>query len=388
MTTTIELLQTQKNPTEKLGLYIHIPFCKKKCRYCDFFSIPVNNGVPDEYIHALLAELGDLPYKHTLKSIYIGGGTPSLLNIKQIEKIARHVNKLFKSDKPEFSIEVNPDDITEDWVKELKGVSINRISIGVQSFFDTELQYLGRRHDASKAKLACEIIAKHFDNWSLDLIFGIPVSTAKKWEENLSIALNLSPSHISTYNLTYEPGTPLYKNNLKEKNDDDTCLELYKIAEKYLVEKGFEHYEISNFAKQGYKCIHNLIYWHNETYIGIGAGAFSYVGNLRCMNIPNIKEYLKFPGKKFEEDYLTKNEVKVETLIQYFRLSDGIDEKTYFERFHSTLENDFGPALYKLTNRGLLEYNKGVYKPTNQGFYLNNEIGIELLLCIDKDNKL
>ncbi|HOV33043.1 MAG TPA: radical SAM protein, partial [Candidatus Hydrogenedens sp.] len=140
MTTTIELLQTQKNPTEKLGLYIHIPFCKKKCRYCDFFSIPVNNGVPDEYIHALLAELGDLPYKHTLKSIYIGGGTPSLLNIKQIEKIARHVNKLFKSDKPEFSIEVNPDDITEDWVKELKGVSINRISIGVQSFFDTELQ--------------------------------------------------------------------------------------------------------------------------------------------------------------------------------------------------------------------------------------------------------
>ncbi len=381
MTTSIKLIR--ENCPQEIGIYIHIPFCRKKCEYCDFLSFPIDSNIPDDYIDALVKELGTEPYPIKLKSIYLGGGTPSLLTLEQINKIIKHVKKLFITNFPEITIEVNPDDITETWVREIKNIGINRVSIGVQSFNDRDLSYLGRRHNAEKAKKSCEIISTYFNNWSLDLIFGIPFQDEKIWKENLKIAVKLTPSHISTYNLTFEKGTPLYENKLKDKPDDDFCLDLYKYTEIYLNEFDFEHYEISNFAKKRYKCIHNLIYWHNEHYLGIGAGAFSFLGNIRCSNFNSVEQYIKFPGEKEEKEILTENEIKVETLIQYFRLSEGIREETYRNRFSTSINNDFSPALEKLIKRGLLEYNKGIFKPTPQGFYLNNEIGIELLNCIE-----
>jgi len=378
MLNTSDLLIHCKEQT--FSLYIHIPFCQKKCIYCDFLSIPVSGNVPDEYMQSLMDEFGHIPYPHSLKSIYFGGGTPSLLRLDQIDKIISLVNKLFIINNPEISIEINPDDISEDWIKSIKDIGINRVSIGIQSFLDKELMYLGRRHDAKKAKIACEIVSENFRNWSLDLIYGIPNSTYREWEETIKIAVLYEPSHISTYNLTYEEGTPLFENKLHEKVDDDVCLELYKIAENMLCGYGYEHYEISNFAKPDFKCIHNLTYWHNEPYIGLGAGAFSYINNLRCANYRDISKYIEFPGIKEEVDSLTEREIKIETLIQYFRLSEGIHEETYYQRFNTSLSNDFGSALGRLVSQKLLEYDSGIYRPTKEGFYLNNKIGIELLL--------
>ena len=380
MTTSIELLRN--NPTEEIGIYIHIPFCKKKCEYCDFLSVPINGVIQDNYIVSLINELGNNPFQNPVKSIYLGGGTPSLLKLNQINTIITHVNKLFKLISPEITIEVNPDDISETWIKEIKDIGVNRVSIGIQTFFDDELEYLGRRHNAKRAIDACKIISNYFDNWSLDLIFGIPFQTKERWKENLRTAVELSPSHISTYNLTFEKGTPLYEKKLKDKPDDDFCLDLYKYAEIYLNSNGYEQYEISNFAKKNYQCIHNLIYWHNEYYLGIGTGAFSFLGNLRCANISTIDEYIKYPGKKEEMDYLSDNEIKLETLIQHFRLSEGIHKKSYFNRFSTHIEADFGSALNNLIEKGFLEYNQGIYKPTAKGFYLNNEIGRQLIDCI------
>ncbi|MGC8844938.1 MAG: radical SAM family heme chaperone HemW, partial [Candidatus Hydrogenedens sp.] len=345
---------------------------------------PINGNVHDNYILSLLNEMGNNPFQITVKSIYIGGGTPSLLKVQQIATIITHVNKLFKFISPEITIEVNPDDINEIWIKKLKDLGINRISIGIQSFFDEELKYLGRRHNAKKAIDACKIISTYFDNWSLDLIFGIPFQTMDKWKESLKIAVDLNPKHISTYNLTFEEGTSLYKKEIKNKPDDDFCLDLYKYAEMYLKSNGYEHYEISNFAKKDYQCIHNLIYWHNEYYLGVGTGAFSFIDNLRCSNSPSIEEYIKYPGKKEEMEYLTDKEIKLETLIQYFRLSEGIHEKTYFNRFSTYIDKDFGIALNNLIENGFLEYNHGRYKPTPRGFYLNNEIGRRLLDCMSR----
>lgn len=381
MITTKELIK-QHNLND-IGIYIHIPFCRKKCEYCDFLSVPINDNIPEEYIDALTKELRDEFNRIKIKSIYFGGGTPSLLKISQIDKIISYVNKLFILDNPEITIEINPDDISETWAKNIQRLGINRVSIGIQSFNDGELQYLGRRHNAKKAMNACEIIAKHFNNWNLDLIFGIPFQSEKTWVENLKKAIQFNPKHISTYNLTFEEGTPLLKNKLKDRPDDDFCLYLYKLTIQYLNEKKYKHYEISNFAKNQYKCVHNLIYWKNEHYLGIGAGAFSFIRNIRCSNLSNIQEYIKLPGVKEEENYLTDKEIKVETLIQYFRLDEGISEKMYFARFSSELSADFGPALKKLIQRRLLEYNRGIYKPTPEGFYLNNEIGRELLTCIE-----
>ncbi len=382
MITSIELLQ--KYQPEEIGVYIHIPFCKIKCEYCDFFSITINNDTIDTYISALINELGNFFYhKIKIKSIYIGGGTPSLLKPTQIDRIIAHVYKSFGLSNPEITIEVNPDDISEIWIKEIKSIGINRVSIGVQSFSDKDLRYLGRRHDARKAMKACQIISDYFNNWSLDLIFGIPFQTQKIWEENLRTAVNLNPYHISTYNLTFEKGTPLYKNKLNEMADDDLCLELYKYAEIYLNSNAYKHYEISNFSKPGFECVHNLIYWNNKYYLGIGTGAFSFLGNIRCANYFDVEKYIEFPGIKDERDYLSNKEVKLETLVQYFRLTEGIDENIYFQRFSSSIIEDFGPALTNLIKKGLLEYNQGRFKPTPQGFYLNNEIGRELLNCME-----
>lgn len=363
-----------------VGIYIHIPFCVKKCLYCDFFSVPVDNKVPQEYINAIKTELGERKYMIFVKSIYFGGGCPSLLSYNQIKDLLQTLNDTFQiSNKVEVTLEINPEDVNYEWLKYIKEIGINRVSVGVQSFVDKELEYLGRRHNSSRAKLVCEWVNEIFDNWGMDLIYGVKGATVENWIETLKTALSYNPPHISTYCLTIEEDAPLWKLEKRHEIDEDQNLKLYKLTHKILTSEGYIHYEISNFSKKRKKCIHNLIYWKNEAYIGLGAGAYSFIPPLRCANPKNIDKYVDMPGVKSEVDYLDIDIIKKETLIQHFRLKSGISENYYLKRFGSSIWKDFGNQLERLRKRKLLSYNKGHIFPTMKGFYLNNEIGLELL---------
>lgn len=370
--------------TKEVGIYIHIPFCRTKCPYCDFVRQPISSDIPRTFFEALKTEILSLSGSYRVKSIYFGGGTPSLMTSDQIAfllgVLARHfgVEVLPSSEASrlpvEITMEVNPDDVTASRVSDWKELGINRLSIGVQSFSDEVLKYLGRRHDAQIAVRACEIVAKSYRNWSMDLIYGaLPVET---WESTLSMCKIFDPPHVSTYGLTYEQGTP-FEAKQSEKIDDDVSLNLYRQARQELC--SYVHYEISNFAKTGFEARHNLIYWTNEEYAGFGPGAYSFLGNVRSRNTADLDEYINFPGKKSEKLLLSNYEVELETLIQYFRLARGLDKSYYERRFGHPVTVCFGEKLQVLFQRGLLVEDEHTIRPTASGFELNNEIGLVLV---------
>ncbi|MCX8064806.1 MAG: radical SAM family heme chaperone HemW [Candidatus Hydrogenedentes bacterium] len=377
---TSDLLSSKLLKNTPIGLYVHIPFCKKKCGYCDFFSIPITGSVPKEYIEAVKSELGENEYGIPVKSIYFGGGSPSLLKPTQIEHILDSIKYSFSlCGEIEVTVEINPEDVNFEWLSDIKKLGVNRISVGVQSFSDRELEYLGRRHNSSKAKLICEWVGKIFDNWSLDLIYGVRGGTIDDWNENLRTALRFNPPHISTYCLTIEETTPLWRVEGAHEVDEELNLKLYKLTHKVLTFEGYSHYEISNFSKRNKKCRHNLIYWRNEPYIGLGAGAYSFVPPYRCGNPKELDAYISAPGKKSEIDSLNIDIIKKETLLQHFRLKSGISERYYYDRFGSSIWEDFGEKLNKLRKNKLVSVRNGTIFPTMRGFYLNNEIGLEIL---------
>lgn len=379
MLSTIDLLSRYSEGIP-IGVYIHIPFCIRKCKYCDFFSVPINKKVPDEYIKAVKYELRGGKYGIKVKSIYIGGGSPSLLAPEQVRELLGVLRYSFDFQETiEVSIEINPEDIDYEWLKKIREVGVNRISVGVQSFHDEELEYLGRRHDSSKAKLVCEWISNIFDNWSLDLIYGLRGADVKKWVKNLEMAIQYGPPHISTYCLTIEEGTSLWEVERTHEIDEDMNLQLYKTTHRFMCRVGYRHYEISNFSKPKMMCRHNLIYWKNEPYIGLGAGAYSFIPPHRCGNPENLERYMEEPGTKSEVDTLDTDIIKKETLIQHFRLKSGISEKYYYERFRTSIWEDFGREIRKLYEKKLINLKNGVIHPTLKGFYLNNEIGLEIL---------
>jgi oxygen-independent coproporphyrinogen-3 oxidase len=264
--------------------------------------------------------------------------------------------------------------VTRERVQVWKGVGVNRLSLGVQSFDDGVLKFLGRCHDAGKAREACEILASEMENWGLDLIFG--ASDMKLWEESLALALGFSPTHVSAYGLTYEENTPFWQQR-EDAIDDDIALEQYRLAHEVLGD--YEHYEVSNFAQAGRESAHNQLYWRNEGYLGFGPGAVSYMGDTRISNARSISGYEREPMSGRMYDELTQHEVKVETLIQHFRTRAGIGEGYYEERFGESITVDFEAALRELVERGLLTCENGVYAPTLTGYELNNEIGLRLV---------
>ncbi len=395
--------------SKSLGTYIHIPYCRTLCPYCDFVRTPVDGAVPETYAAALLHEIGRFHWPGKAGSLFLGGGTPSLLTPAQLEHI---FNTLRPNLEPhaEVTLEANPDDVTKDLAQTWRDVGVNRVSLGVQSFDDDVLRYLGRRHNAAKAHVACEIVARVFENWSMDLIFG--AHPVEPWAESLRQCVDLAPPHVSAYALTYEPGTP-FGGRQQEGIDDDLSLRMYLQAEELL--SGYDHYEISNWARPGSQCRHNLVYWRNESYAGFGAGAYSFIdrkqtsnltrhceervpacpaiaaqqrrrkrrGNLvlpsRARNHTGVRRYLECPGDKTESLVLSDAEVRVETLIQHFRLRAGLPKDHYRSRFGSTVRDDFAKPLDALFARGLLEETSDAIRPTRQGFYLNNEIGLELV---------
>lgn len=358
-----------------IGVYIHIPFCRTRCPYCDFVSNPIGGTVPEDFVDALCAELSAFDGPAKAQSVFIGGGTPSLLDAAALERVLSSVHKRFRFSDAEVTLEANPDDVTEELADAWRALGINRVSLGVQSFDDGVLRHLGRRHDAAGARAACQCVAERFANWGMDLIFGAPHSAAA-WEATLDTCTAFAPRHASVYGLTYESETPFGARG-GEAIDDSEWVALYRSAEETLV--AFRHYEISNYAQPGFECRHNLIYWSNGEYAGFGPGAYSFLDGVRARNAAGLDAYLRQPGLKAEALRLSDREIRIETVMQRLRLADGLNKANYERRFNNAVRHDFASALDALLERGLIAEDHVSIRPTPAGFLWNNEIGLALI---------
>lgn len=331
------------------GIYVHVPFCKKKCFYCDFYSIGLSEKKED-FINNIIKELElrkSLIVNEVVETIYFGGGTPSLLSADQIDRILKKIDSLFPiSGDPEITLEANPDDITKDLLEGYKQIGVNRLSIGIQSFIDEELTFLGRRHNVESAVNSVKLARlAGFNNISIDLIYGLPNSTIKSWDYSLKQAFSLGVEHLSCYHLTYEQGTPLYRKLEKKQlaEIDDTLSEnQFLLLRKRACENEFIHYEISNLAKDGFFSRHNTSYWKGICYLGVGPAAHSYNGSFRQWNPKSYKTWVtgleaKVPSIQGEE--LNINTKFNEKLLTNLRTIWGVDLGELRNEFGDTLVN-------------------------------------------------
>ena len=356
--------------------YIHIPFCIRKCKYCSFVSgEDIKNK--EQYLDALLTEISGKYKDEKLKTIYIGGGTPSLLEPCDIKNIL----SCFKYTKEtEITLEANPETVTESKIKEFKNLGINRISIGVQTFNDKLLQLIGRKHTKENILNSIEHIkSAGFTNYSLDLIYGLPLQTVDMFIEDIKEALKTEPKHISSYGLKIEEGSFFYNNKPKSLPDDEEQAKMYLKLCEILKDNGFNHYEISNFAKNGFESRHNQVYWHNKEYYGFGLNASGYENNIRYRNKSNLKEYLQNPLIPEEQNVLTEQETRENEIFLALRLAEGLDIKEFNNKYKTDFLNDYGDIIKKYLEMKLLEYTKDSLKLTENGFLLSNEIMSEFI---------
>lgn len=376
---------SKKNIPPK-ALYIHIPFCAKKCYYCDFNSMVSESKIIDRYLDAVDRELRTLKPQYGFRTIYIGGGTPSLLTENQLGKLLNSVIRYIPAAGiKEYTVEANPGSLTINKAMLLKEYLVNRISLGVQSFQDKQLKFLGRVHSCDDARNTFSLLREvGFKNVAIDLIFGHPNQSLDDWKRDLKTLVELNPEHISTYALTYEEGTPLagdLKNGVVSKLDEDVELEMYKTTISYLINNGYNHYEISNFAKSGYECSHNRVYWENISYVGIGAGAYSFIDGIRTMNERDVLCYSNgVPAniKSFSE-CLPPDQLASETVIMSLRLRQGMSNTDFLERFGYTIEDRFGDKIYELIKDGLISYDNERLKLTEKGLFVADTVMTEFL---------
>lgn len=371
------------------GIYIHIPFCKQACYYCDFhFSTSL--AKKDDVIQALRQELflRKEEFKNEkIETIYFGGGTPSVLQINEIEHLVEAVYKNYKVIKtPEITLEANPDDLSAGKINELSDSSINRISIGIQSFFDQDLKLMNRAHTADDAHSCLSQARKHFDNISIDLIYGIPGLTNARWEENIARALSYNLPHISSYALTVEPKTALkafIEKGLIPDVDDELAQEQFYILLNKLETEGFVNYEISNFGKEGYFSMNNTSYWQGKKYMGIGPSAHSYDGKKRGWNIRNNSKYIKSINQKIlplEEETLTIKDRYNEYVMTGLRTIWGVS--------FIKIQTEFGNSYYeylleqsdKYIKEGLLFTDRDMLCVTKKGKFLCDGIASDLFM--------
>jgi oxygen-independent coproporphyrinogen-3 oxidase len=369
------------------GIYIHIPFCKQACHYCDFhFSTSLKKKV--ELINALTKELElrKEEFKNTtVETIYFGGGTPSLLTNSELQFIIDAVYKNYKvSNGPEITLEANPDDLSKDRIIELSNSPVNRLSIGIQSFFEEDLKLMNRAHNANEAKTCLEEATKYFDNISLDLIYGIPGASNAQWIENIETALSYNVPHISSYALTVEPKTALaafIKKGVVEDVDDEQAHEQFHILKDKLEAESFVHYELSNFGKEGFFSKNNSAYWQGKSYIGIGPSAHSFNGKQRGWNVSNNSKYIK----AIQEDELP---IEIETLTLTDRYNEYVMTglRTIWGVSLNKVDNDFGTVFKDylieqsevFINQHLLYIDDGHLRVTKKGQFLSDGIASEL----------
>lgn len=374
-----------------VGIYIHIPFCKSRCIYCGFYST-TNKELKERYVDALIREihmrkddfarLGTSLSPSSTSTVYFGGGTPSSLSVCDIERIVGALESTFNGTPSEVTLEMNPDDVTKDYIKAVRQMGINRISMGIQTFDDSRLQFIRRRHNASQAEKAVMTIREEgIHNVSIDLMFGFPNQTMDEWVTDIDKAIALHPTHISAYSLMYEEDTPLFRMLQKgeiNQIDDETSLAMYTELINRLTTNGYEHYEISNFAMPGYRSVHNSSYWHDTPYLGFGAAAHSYNKDTRSWNIPDLKKYIE----SIESGVLPSE-------------SEVIDADTHYNDLITTalrtregLNLDDLPQKYreyalvnarKSINEHLLEATDSHIRLTREGLFVSDMVMSELI---------
>ena len=383
------------------GIYLHIPFCKSKCAYCNFFSL-VTEKKMDDYVLALKKEiinrksyLGD----DVVKTIYFGGGTPSLLPVKYVDEILELLHENYNIiSNPEVTLEINPDTIDKDKMMALKHLGVNRMSVGIQSFNDDDLRYLGRRHDSRHAlQVLDDLSGVGFDRITLDLIYGMPTLTEEKWNHNLDIFFSTGISHLSAYALTVEPktilGQKIEKEELQEVSEEET-IRHYNILVERTKENGFEHYEISNFAKEGCRSQHNSIYWQDVKYLGLGPSAHSYDGNSRQWNVSNLTKYIQFVnadidtdtdadtdmGRYYEREILSKEDKFNEYVMTSLRTSWGCNVEKIERDYGKSYAHNFLKDIKKYLDSGIMLMKDNNFILTDEGMLFADGIAADLFV--------
>ena len=371
---------------EQAGLYIHIPFCLSKCAYCSFYSIESVNLIP-EYMTALKKEFKH--YRNVFSSfdtIYIGGGTPSLLTVRQLADILESVNKYYKISKnAEITLEANPGDISLSYVKAARSLGINRLNIGVQSFNDKILKFIGRRHSAKEAVAAIVAARKAgFKNLGIDLIYGIQGLGIKSWTDILQKAVSFTPEHISCYQLSLDEKAPLFKTYASEGwhlPNEKTELKLFFATAEKLENTGYIHYEISNFARlDKFKSRHNQKYWRHKPYLGVGPAANSFLDNKRWWNNASINTYIKeiASGKTpvEESEILSIEQLQLEALFLGLRIKEGIELQHYKTKYGIDLLMDKKTIIHALIKNKLVELKNGFLRPTRAGMAIADSLAL------------
>jgi oxygen-independent coproporphyrinogen-3 oxidase len=371
------------------GVYVHIPFCQKKCGYCDF---NVYSGYKIEsqkrYIDALIEEIQHRATGQPISTIYIGGGTPTLLPTEQLERIIETLQAGFHvQDNAEITVEANPNDATIELFSALKTFGVNRLSLGVQSFDDSELPLLDRVHSAKQAEGAVKMARDAgFENCSLDLMFGLPRQSVKSWENSLRKALSLNPPHLSIYGLMVEEGTAFWARRERGKlslPDQETEAKMLEAAHRVTRDAGLIRYEISNYAKPGFESAHNSLYWRNSDYFGFGAGAWSFLNGLRARNTRKPTEYevkvreLGWPVD--ESERLSARELQGETAMLALRTVSGLDLESFATRFGVRAEERFAEAIEKTVLSGLCELTPTHLRLTGRGTFLASDAMAEFV---------
>lgn len=382
---------------KELELYIHIPFCVQKCLYCDFLSMPVDETVRRHYVHKLIEEIKEKAGNYSgysVPSIFFGGGTPSILSSMQIAEMMEALQKHFHIEKnAEITIECNPGTLTEQKLSACKSSGVNRLSIGLQSAKNQELKKLGRIHSFEEFLHNYDLVRKMgFDNVNVDIMSALPGQTLLDWEYTLKEILKLRPEHISAYSLIIEEGTPFYQNYAADEQrreegeeplflpSEETERAMYQLTGEMLLEKGYERYEISNYAKKGKECRHNIGYWTRKNYLGLGIGSASLVENVRFSNTSDLKEYLEENFEPQDKEILGRKEQMEEFAFLGLRMMKGISRGRFEELFGVEIEAVYGEVIRKMTVQGLIKQQAGNIFLTEEGISVSNYVMSEFLL--------
>jgi len=370
------------------GIYIHIPFCKQACHYCDFhFSTSVKKK--HELVHSLCRELElrKSELKETVETIYLGGGTPSLLTAEELDLLLECVYANYTiSNAPEITLEANPDDLTPDKIQELSDSKVNRLSIGIQSFFEEDLTMMNRAHNAKEALECIENAIPHFNNITIDLIYGIPGMTRDRWLENIRTAISFGVPHLSCYALTVEPKTALdsfIKKGLMAPLDDALAQEHYNLLIEETEKMGFINYEFSNFGKEGYQSQNNMAYWRGKSYLGIGPSAHSYDGTVRSWNINNNTKYIKSIEKNqlpIEREVLSEKDKYNEYIMTRLRTQWGVSLREVDENFGRDYRKYLMTQAQRSIENELLSLENNILTITKKGKFLCDGIAADLFL--------
>lgn len=373
---------------KEISLYIHIPFCDQKCFYCDFPSFAGKDDLKDKYIEALIKEIKSKVNDYKIKTIFIGGGTPSSLEVYQLEELLKVVATLNLSNELEYTMECNPGSINREKLEVLKKYKVNRISMGLQAVQDSLLKSIGRIHDYEKfEKNFREARECGFNNINVDLIFGLPNQSLDNWRESLERIITLNPEHISSYSLIIEEGTAFYKLYEDDKLNvptEELEREMYNLSKELLLKAGFHQYEISNYGKIGYECRHNLAYWNMESWIGVGSAASSYIDNKRLTNTSEVEKYIegmRSGNPIIDEEIINSlNDNIEEFMFMGLRKINGISISEFEKRFKKSIDDIYGDLINKYENKKLLIRDKDRIYLSPKGIEWSNQIMAEFLL--------